>query len=279
MENKVSFVKSINMYNQIKNTASFIRSKISATPQVGIILGTGLGALADKIADQTVLEYTDIPGFPVSTVEGHRGRLIFGKLGGKSVVAMQGRFHYYEGYTPAQVTFPVRVLKLLGIEYLFVSNASGGVNPGFNRGDLMVITDHINLIPNPLVGSNLAEFGERFPNMAHAYDPALIALADTLAERLSLPLQHGCYVGVTGPSLETPKEYAYFRTIGGDTVGMSTTPEVIVANHSGLRVFGLSVITNVATDGPESTHELVQAEGARAEVRMSMLIEEMMRQI
>lgn len=267
------------MYEQITNTASFIRSKINATPEVGIILGTGLGGLADKIEAETVLAYGDIPGFPVSTVEGHKGRLIFGKLGGKQVVAMQGRFHYYEGYTPQQVTFPVRVMKLLGIEILFVSNASGGVNPHFRRGDLMVITDHINLIPNPLIGPNLREFGERFPNMAQAYDPALIELADAIGRDLNLTLQHGCYVGLTGPSLETPKEYAFYRTIGGDTVGMSTTPEVIVANHCGLRVFGMSVITNVATDGPESTHDLVQDEGARAEVRMTAIIGEMLRRL
>jgi len=269
----------MNMYEQITNTASFIRSKLSAAPEVGIILGTGLGGLADKIETETVLEYTDIPGFPVSTVEGHKGRLIFGMLGEKRVVAMQGRFHYYEGYTPQQVTFPVRVMKLLGVKYLFVSNASGGVNPEFRRGDLMVITDHINLIPNPLIGPNMKEFGERFPNMAHAYDKDMILLADKISEEMQLKLRYGCYVGLTGPSLETPKEYAFYRIIGGDTVGMSTTPEVIVGHHSGLRIFGISVITNVATDGPESTHELVQEEGARAEVRMSMLLEEMLKQL
>ena len=267
------------MYEQITNTASFIRSKIAEEPEIGIILGTGLGGLADKIDTETVLEYAGIPGFPVSTVEGHQGRLIFGRLGGKRVVAMQGRFHYYEGYTPQQVTFPVRIMKLLGIKTLFVSNASGGVNPKFRRGDLMVITDHINLIPNPLIGPNLTEFGERFPNMAEAYDRELIRLAGEVAGQKGINLQTGCYVGLTGPSLETPKEYAFYRLIGGDTVGMSTTPEVIVANHCGIPVFALSVITNVADDGPESTHEMVQDEGARAEVRMTAVFEEMLRRL
>jgi len=267
------------MYEQITNTASFIRNKIASEPEVGIILGTGLGGLGDKIEAETILAYADIPGFPVSTVEGHKGRLIFGRLGGKRVVAMQGRFHYYEGYTPQQVVFPVRVMKLLGIKYLFVSNASGGVNPEFRRGDLMVITDHINLIPNPLIGPNMEQFGERFPNMAEAYDKELILLADKIGEEKKLNLRYGCYVGLTGPSLETPKEYAFYRIIGGDTVGMSTTPEVIAANHSGIRTFGISVITNVATDGPESTHEMVQDEGARAEVRMTALLEEMLERL
>ena len=267
----------MNMYEQITNTASYIRSKIASEPEIGIILGTGLGGLADRIEAETILPYNEIPGFPVSTVEGHKGRLIFGRLGGRRVVAMQGRFHYYEGYTPQQVTFPVRVMKLLGIRYLFVSNASGGVNPEFRRGDLMVITDHINLIPNPLIGPNLNRFGERFPNMAQAYDPELAALARRTADELGQNLRYGCYVGLTGPSLETPKEYVYCRTIGGDAVGMSTTPEVIVANHCGLRVFGISVITNVVSDGPESTHELVQQEGARAADRMTKLLEEMLK--
>ncbi|MCD8187005.1 MAG: purine-nucleoside phosphorylase [Rikenellaceae bacterium] len=267
------------MYEQITNTACFIRNKIVAEPESGIILGTGLGGLARRIEAEVCLEYGEIPGFPLSTVEGHQGRLIFGRLGDKRVMAMQGRFHYYEGYTPQQVTFPVQVMKELGVKYLFVSNASGGVNPEFLRGDLMVITDHINLIPNPLIGPNMSRFGERFPNMAHPYDPELILLADKISEEMRMKLRYGCYVGVTGPSLETPKEYGYYRIIGGDTVGMSTTPEVIVGNHCGLRVFGISVITNVATDGPESTHELVQQEGALASTRLTGLLEEMLRRI
>jgi purine-nucleoside phosphorylase len=246
---------------------------------VGIILGTGLGGLAERIEAETVLEYQDIPGFPVSTVEGHRGRLIFGRLGGKPVVAMQGRFHYYEGYTPQQVVFPVRVMKELGVECLFVSNASGGVNPDFRRGELMVITDHINLIPNPLIGPNIEKSGPRFPNMAAAYDRELILSADRIGEEMKLELRYGCYVGVTGPSLETPKEYGFYRTIGGDAVGMSTTPEVITAVHAGLRVFGISVITNVVSDGQASTHEFVQAQGAQAEGRLTTLLEQMLQQL
>lgn len=267
------------MYKQITSTASFIRSKIQSEPEVGIILGTGLGKLAEKIEVETVLEYQDIPGFPVSTVEGHQGRLIFGKLGGKQVVAMQGRFHYYEGYTAQEVTFPVRVFKLIGIKYLFVSNASGGVNPQYKRGDLMVINDHINLIPNPLIGPNMKEFGDRFPNMAQPYDHKMIAMASQIAREKGLELQYGCYVGVTGPTFETPKEYQFYRVIGGDTVGMSTTPEVIVANHCRIPVFAISVITDMASDGAESTHDLVLDEGARAEARMTTVFEEMLRKL
>ena len=267
------------MSTSITNTASFIRNKVDFRPEVGIILGTGLGGLVDRIDIHATLNYADISGFPVSTVEGHQGRLVFGLLGGKRVVAMQGRFHYYEGYTPQEVTLPVRVMKLLGIRCLFVSNASGGVNPEFRRGDLMVITDHINLIPNPLIGPNLSEFGERFPNMANAYDKEMILLADKISEEQHFKLRYGCYVGLTGPSLETQKEYGFVKAIGGDTVGMSTTPEVIVAVHCGIPVFAVSVITNVTADGPESTHELVQDEGSRAEKRMTTLFESMLERI
>ena len=233
------------MLQQIKNTASFIRNKVDFKPQVGIILGSGLGGLADNIQVIAQLDYKDIPGFPVSTVAGHAGRLIFGMLGGKRVVAMQGRFHYYEGYTPQQVVFPVRVLKMLGIEYLFVSNAGGGVNPDFHVGDVMVITDHINMIPNPLIGPNPEELGPRFPDMSEAYSRKLIALADGIAEREGIALQHGCYWGGTGPTYETPAEYRFFHIAGADSVGMSTTPEVIAARHMGLPVFAVSVITNI----------------------------------
>ena len=267
------------MSTPITNIASFIRSRAGFEPEVGIILGSGLGGLVERIEIAAAIDYADIPGFPVSTVKGHRGRLVFGTLGGRRVVAMQGRFHYYEGYTPTEVTLPVRVMKLLGIRCLFVSNAAGGVNPEFRRGDLMVITDHINLIPNPLIGPNRAEFGERFPNMARAYDREMILLADRIGEEQRMKLRYGCYVGLTGPSLETPKEYGFVRAIGGDAVGMSTTPEVIVAVHCGLPVFAVSVITNVADDGPESTHEQVQHEGARAEKRMTELFEQMLRRI
>lgn len=267
------------MLKLIQSTACDIKSKISFEPEVGIILGTGLGGLAEDIDVVATLEYKDIPNFPVSTVEGHKGRLIFGMLGGKRVVAMQGRFHYYEGYEPWQVVLPVRVMKYLGIKYLFVSNASGGVNVNFHTGDLMVITDHINLIPNPLIGPNIAELGPRFPDMSDAYNPELIAVARKIAEKESIKLQYGCYVGGTGPTFETQKEYGYFKSIGGDAVGMSTTPEVIAARHMGIPVFAVSVITNVGLSGEKSTHEEVQVEGAKAALRMTRLFIEMLKNI
>ena len=243
------------MSERIKNTASFIRNRVNFEPEVGIILGTGLGGLVESIDIRATLDYAEIPDFPVSTVEGHAGRFIFGMLGGRRVVAMQGRFHYYEGYTPQQVVFPVRVMKFLGVGRLFVSNASGGVNPSFRTGDLMVITDHINLIPNPLIGPNDPELGPRFPDMSEPYDAGLIALAAEVACREGIQLQYGCYIGVTGPTFETRKEYRFYRTAGADTVGMSTTPEVIAANHAGLPVFAVSIITNMGLDGMKSTHE------------------------
>ena len=260
------------MINTIKQTAEFIQQKVNFAPEVGIILGTGLGGLVNHIEIAHTLPYNEIPNFPISTVEGHAGRLIFGTLGGKRVVAMQGRFHYYEGYAPEQVVFPVRVMKMLGIENLFVSNASGGINSSFRVGDLMVITDHINLIPNVLIGKNYNELGPRFPDMSEPYSRALDALATEVAAKKGIKLQYGCYVGTTGPTFETPKEYGYFKAIGGDAVGMSTTPEVIAARHMGLPVFGISIITNAAFSGQKSTHEEVQQEGAKAEKRMSALI-------
>lgn len=260
------------MINTIKQTAEFIQQKVNFTPEVGIILGTGLGGLVNHIEIAHTLPYNEIPNFPISTVEGHAGRLIFGTLGGKRVVAMQGRFHYYEGYAPEQVVFPVRVMKMLGIENLFVSNASGGINSSFRVGDLMVITDHINLIPNVLIGKNYNELGPRFPDMSEPYSRALDALATEVAAEKGIKLQYGCYVGTTGPTFETPKEYGYFKAIGGDAVGMSTTPEVVAARHMGLPVFGISIITNAAFSGQKSTHEEVQQEGAKAEKRMSALI-------
>ena len=260
------------MIERIKTSADYSRSKVDFQPEVGIILGTGLGGLVNHIDIKHSLPYNEIPSFPVSTVEGHAGRLIFGLLGGKKVVAMQGRFHYYEGYAPEQVVFPVRVMKMLGIENLFVSNASGGINSSFRVGDLMVITDHINLIPNVLIGKNHAELGPRFPDMSEPYSKALTALATEVAAEKGIKLQYGCYVGTTGPTFETPKEYGYFKVIGGDAAGMSTTPEVIAARHMGLPVFGISIITNAAFSGQKSTHEEVQEEGAKAEKRMSSLI-------
>lgn len=268
------------MLDEIKKTAAFITERVQGfRPEVGIILGTGLGDFAEQIDVQFALEYKDIPGFPVSTVEGHKGRLIFGQLEGRRVVAMQGRFHYYEGYAMSQVTFPVRVMKLLGIEYLFVSNASGGINTSFRVGDLMVITDHINLMPNPLIGPNMAEFGPRFPDMHNCYDKALIARATEIAEREGIKLQYGVYVGGTGPTFETQAEYRYFKVIGGDAAGMSTVPEVIVARHMGIPVFGVSVITNCGLSDEVGDHEDVQLQGRKAGEKMARLFREMIRNL
>ena len=268
------------MLEQIKATSEFIRSQIGEfVPQVGIILGTGLGGLAESIDVKYSIDYSSIPNFPVSTVEGHKGRLIFGELGGKNVVAMQGRFHYYEGYTMQQVTFPVRVMKLLGIKTLFVSNASGGINTSFRTGDLMIITDHINLMPNPLIGKNMAELGPRFPDMHNCYDKDLIAAAIEIAAEHNIKLQYGVYVGGTGPTFETQAEYRYFKAIGGDTAGMSTVPEVIVARHMSIPVFGVSVITNCGLSDELGDHEDVQRQGAKAAEKMKTLFIEMVRKL
>ena len=228
------------------------------------------------------IEYTEIPNFPISTVEGHSGKLIFGDLGGKYVMAMQGRFHYYEGYDMKQVTFPVRVMKELGVERLFVSNAAGGMNKEFKVGDIMIITDHINLFPeNPLRGKNYNELGTRFPAMTEAYSHRLIKMADEIAAEKGIRVMHGVYVGTPGPTFETPAEYEYFRIIGGDAVGMSTVPEVIVANHASMEVFGVSVITDLGgkdvTDVP--THEEVQKAALQAQPYMTEIIKELVNRI
>ncbi len=268
------------MLEQIKQTCEYIRSQTNGfAPELGVILGTGLGSLTDSIETAYALDYASIPNFPVSTVQGHKGRLIFGTLGGKRIVAMQGRFHYYEGYTMQQVTFPVRVMKLLGIKTLFVSNASGGINPTFRTGDLMVITDHINLLPNPLIGKNIDELGPRFPDMHNCYDKALIAQATRIAAEENIKLQYGVYVGGTGPTFETQAEYRYFKAIGGDAAGMSTVPEVIVARHMSIPVFGVSVITNCGLSDELGDHEDVQRQGAKAAIRMTRLFTEMIRQL
>lgn len=268
------------MLEEIKKTASFIDARTQQfRPEAGIILGTGLGDFAEQIDVKYALDYKDISGFPVSTVEGHKGRLIFGLLEGRRVVAMQGRFHYYEGYSMMQVTFPVRVLKMLGIGTLFVSNASGGINTSFRVGDLMVITDHINLMPNPLIGPNLAELGPRFPDMHNCYDKELIARATDIAEREQIKLQYGVYVGGTGPTFETQAEYRYFKAIGGDAAGMSTVPEVIVARHMGIPVFGVSVITNCGLSDEVGDHEDVQRQGKKAGARMALLFREMIKNL
>ena len=263
---------------RIKTAAEYVGAKLGGrVPVTGIVLGSGLGRLADRISDRIVIPYHDIPGFPVSTAIGHKGNLIAGELGGKFVIAMQGRFHYYEGYPMELVTLPIRVMKVLGIRYLFVSNAAGGVNYDFKVGDLMVIRDHINLLPNPLIGKNLDDFGPRFPDMTRPYDLDLIRKAETIAYELHIDLKKGVYVGGTGPSYETPAEYRYFRLIGGDAVGMSTIPEVIVARHSSIPVFGMSVITNEAHDDYSDDYvndgeDVVRAADAAAE-RMSLLFE------
>ena len=229
--------------------ADYVASRLNGhKPMVAIVLGSGLGRLAEMIEDKIVIPYKEIPGFPVSTAIGHKGNFIAGYLGGKPVIAMQGRFHYYEGYTMELVTLPIRVMKVLGIQYLFVSNAAGGVNFDFKVGDLMVITDHISHLPNPLIGPNMAEFGPRFPDMTRPYDLNLRKKAFEIAAELGITLKQGVYFAGTGPSYETPAEYKYFRLIGGDAVGMSTIPEVIVARHSDIPVFGMSVITNEAHD-------------------------------
>lgn len=234
---------------RIMKAAEFVAAKLDGRkPFAGIILGSGLGKLADKIENQIIISYKDIPGFPVSTAIGHKGNFIAGDLGGKFVIAMQGRFHYYEGYPMDLVTLPVRVMKVLGISYLFVSNAAGGVNFDFKVGDLMVITDHINHLPNPLVGPNMEEFGPRFPDMTRPYEPGLRRMAFEIAAGLGYGLKSGVYFASTGPTYETPAEYKYYRMIGADAVGMSTIPEVIVARHSDIPVFGMSVITNEAHD-------------------------------
>ena len=265
------------MLNQIKETANFLAEKTNANPEVGIILGTGLGGLVEEIEINHSISYQDIPNFPVSTVEGHSGRLIFGKLGGKSVVAMQGRFHFYEGYPMEKVTFPVRVMKFLGIKNLFVSNASGGVNPDFEIGDLMILTDHINLIPNPLIGHNDNELGPRFPDMSEPYCLNMIAKAEKIAFDNNIKVQKGIYVAVTGPTLETPAEYLYFRIIGGDTVGMSTVPEVVVARHMDIPCFAISVITDLGVPGKikKVTHEDVQAVAKVTEPKLTLIIKEL----
>lgn len=224
--------------------ADFLRGQIKEIPETAIILGSGLGCLADEIEREAVIPYAEIPHFMRSTATGHKGNLVYGRLGGKLVLAMQGRFHYYEGYTMEQVTFPVRVMRLLGVKNLIVSNAAGGINETFKVGDLMIIRDHINMMPNPLIGPNLEAFGTRFPDMTRAYDREFIRLAEEIGEELGIPLKKGVYVGLTGPSFETPAEYKAYGRLGGDAIGMSTVPEVIVARHAGLRVFGLSVITN-----------------------------------
>ena len=264
----------------IGRLVSLVKSRIGdRQPVLGIVLGSGLGSLANSIEDPVVIPYRELPEFPVSTAVGHKGNFIVGQLGGKTVIAMQGRIHYYEGYGMDQVVLPIRVMIGVGIKTLIVSNAAGGTNLAYHVGDLMIIRDHINLLPNPLIGPNFDEFGPRFPDMTRPYDPALIRLAVQVGDKLGIKLHRGVYVGGTGPSYETPAEYKYFRLIGGDAVGMSTIPEVIVARHAGVPVFGISVITNEAHDDyaddfVNDGDDVVKAANAAAE-RMSRLITNM----
>ncbi len=248
------------MLETIQETAKWLREHTELRPHIAIILGTGLGRLASEIDIVDAFPYADVPHFPVSTVEGHQGRLLFGRLGGQPVMALDGRFHYYEGYSMKEVTFPVRVMHELGIDTLFVSNAAGGMNPDFEIGDLMLITDHINHMPeHPLRGKNLPT-GPRFPDMSEAYDHQLLAMARDVAAEKGIRVRQGVYLGTSGPTFETPAEYKMFRILGADAVGMSTVPEVIVARHCGIRVFGVSVITDLGVEGKiiEVSHEEVQ---------------------
>ena len=272
-------IKYYPMYEKIQETASWLRERMTTEPETAIILGTGLGQLSSEITDSYEFSYKDIPNFPVSTVEGHAGRLIFGKLGDKNIMAMEGRFHFYEGYSMKEVTFPVRVMYELGIKTLFVSNAAGGMNPEFKIGDLMIITDHINFFPeHPLHGPNFPT-GPRFPDMHEAYDHNLIALADNIAKEKGIDIKHGIYTGVQGPTFETPAEYRMYNILGGDAVGMSTVPEVIVACHCGIKVFGISVITDLGGfDNPvKVSHEEVQEAANKAQPVMTAIMREMIK--
>jgi len=262
------------MLEKINETTEFLRSRGFIDPDAGIILGTGLGGLTARMGNCIEVDYSEIPNFPVSTVEGHAGKLIYGDLGNKKVIAMKGRFHYYEGYGLEKVSFPVRVLKYLGIKCLFLSNAAGGVNPAFGIGDIMIITDHINLLPNPLIGPNDDRIGARFPDMGEAYDKYLIKRAQLIARNHGIKAQKGVYLSTSGPTFETPSEYKYFRTIGADAVGMSTTPEVIVARHMNLPCFAVSIITDLGVEGKiaYTTHQSVLDEAARAEERMTTIM-------
>ena len=270
------------MLEVLNETAEWLKAKIPEETKTGIILGTGLGDLAKNIKNKKEIPYEKIPHFPVSTVEGHSGKLIIGTLGGKPILAMQGRFHYYEGYSMQEVTFPIRVMQLLGITHLFVSNAAGGINRSFEVGDIMLIEDHINLFPeHPLRGKNLPELGVRFPDMSEAYDKNLRKLAIEIAHKNNIKLQYGVYVGTQGPTFETPVEYNFFSVIGGDAVGMSTVPEVIVANHAGIKVLAFSIITDLGVPGrvEKVSHEEVLKAAELAQPKMAFIMEEVIKLI
>jgi purine-nucleoside phosphorylase len=269
-------------YTHFRETMEYIRRYYQGSVEIGIVLGTGLGRLAESIEKEVQLAYNFIPHFPISTVESHFGRLIFGTLGGKKVVAMQGRFHYYEGYTMYQITYPIRIMKLLGAHTLLLSNAAGAVNLTYKLGDLMIIRDHINLLPeNPLRGINLDQFGPRFPDMSQPYDRTLIAKAKSIAQNLGIPVQEGVYAAVQGPNLETAAEYRYLRIIGADVVGMSTVPECIVANHMGMRVFAMSIVTDIGDPDnlkPVSLEEIIRVAN-QAEPKLTQIFTELVRSL
>ena len=266
------------MLEKIKATATFINEKVKRPIDAGIILGSGLGGLVNEIDIELTIPYSEIPDFPISTVEGHSGKLIMGKLGDKTVLAMQGRFHFYEGYSMKEVTFPVRVMKMMGINTLFVSNASGGLNPEYKVGDVIIISDHINMFPeHPLRGKNMNELGTRFPDMSKSYDLHLRNRAKAIALKNGIPVKEGVYVGVSGPTFETPAEYLMFRHLGADVVGMSTVPEVIVARHMDMTVFGISIVTDSGVPGQivEISHEEVQEVAMKAEPNMTLILKEL----
>jgi purine-nucleoside phosphorylase len=271
-----------NIIQQLHETNAYIQNICNYSPKIGIVLGSGLGNFTSEMNIYKEISYDEIPHFPVSTVEGHSGRLIFGELGGKKVVAMAGRFHFYEGYEPSQVAYPIRVLKSLGVETLLISNAAGGVNPSFRVGDLMVITDHIGLATlNPLVGKNYQELGPRFPDMSQPYKKELIDKAKKVAGELDIPLKEGVYFGVTGPSFETRSEYKLIHKLGGDAVGMSTVQEVIIGVHMGLSVFAMSVITDMGIREEENTitHEDVLHAATDAEPRLTSIFRKMIEEL
>ncbi len=272
----------IDLKAKITESVEFINQKSNIKPKIAIILGTGLGRLAEDIKEKEIIPYSDIPNFPISTVQGHGGNLVLGKLENKEVVAMQGRFHYYEGYNLKEVTFPVRVMKKLGADVIIISNAAGGMNRFFKRGDLMLITDHINLFGNnPLIGPNDEELGLRFPDMSEAYDRKLVELTLKVALKEKIKLHQGIYVGLTGPTLETPAEYRFLIKIGADAVGMSTVPEVIVANHMGMKVLGISCITDLAINGvivKTGLEEILKA-ASNAEPIMTKLVKKVIQKI
>lgn len=268
------------MLEKIKETVNWLKNKTGFEPEVGIVLGSGLGGLVNEMEAEHIIDYSDIPNFPVSTVSGHKSKFYFGFLNGVKVAVLQGRFHYYEGYTMQELTFPIRVMKLMGIGKLILSNACGGVNPTFKVGDMMIIEDQINLMnDNPLIGTNLDELGPRFPDMSEPYSKKLISLAQSIAKDMNLHLQIGVYAAVTGPCYETRAEYKYVKTIGADAVGMSTVPEVIVARHMNLPVFAMSIITDLGgtDDLPEVTHEEVLKVASAAEKNMTELVKKLLK--